>query len=69
MKGYSFSFLKVYTENATSGVSVDVACDKLEDMTGKEVNVKLTFKASEIQAMATVEDWKDGGTASGDVQG
>lgn len=61
--------LKVYTENATNGVPVDVACESSEDMTGKEVNVKLTFKASEIQAIATVEDWKDGGTASGDVQG
>ena len=61
--------LKVYTTNATQGVSVDVACDTPGDMMGKEVNVKLTFKASEIQAIATVTDWADGGTATGDVQG
>ena len=61
--------LKVYTTNATQGVSVDVACDTPGDMTGKEVDVKLTFKASEIQAIATVTDWADGGTATGDVQG
>ena len=35
---------------------------------GQAFAVTLTFKATQIEAKATVTDWVNGGTASGDIQ-
>lgn len=67
--GTSDYTLKVYTANMTSGVDVPINCDTTGDTTGKEITVTLTFKTTQITAKATVKDWENGGTATGDVQG
>lgn len=67
--GTSDYTLKVYTENMTAGVDVPINCSTTGDTAGKEIAVTLTFKSTQITAEATVQDWENGGTASGDVQG
>lgn len=67
--GTSDYTLKVYTENMTAGVDVPINCSNTGDTAGKEIAVTLTFKSTQITAEATVQEWVDGGTATGDVQG
>ena len=67
-QGTSDYTLKVYTENMTGGVEVPINCDTTGDTTGKEITVTLTFKTTQITAKATVKDWENGGTASGNVE-
>ena len=66
--------LKIMTETKPEGIEVPLDFVKDEApvtglTTGKEFTITLTFKSTVIQALATVQDWVDGGTASGDVQG
>jgi len=67
--------LVVKTENHTAEYPVDVTLKQTGDTNvftdstrGYAFNVKLTFKASEIKALATVTAWKDGGNTGVDIE-
>ncbi len=69
--------LAVKTEHSgTTPVTVPVnlkttgssSADYTASTQGKKFVVLLTFKATEIKASATVEDWKEDGGSSEDIQ-
>lgn len=62
--------LQVTAGDVVRTVDIDVD-DELEatSTAGYYIDVELTFKGTAITAKATVKDWVDGGTATGEVQG
>lgn len=69
--------LKIKTQRGMEPVQeneVTVGLQKTEggafegDTQGKSFEITLTFKATEIQAKATVAAWEEGGSASADIQ-
>lgn len=69
--------LKIKTQRGMEAVQeneVTVGLQKTEggafegDTQGKSFEITLTFKATEIQAKATVAAWEEGGSASADIQ-
>ena len=69
-----FTLLVKATQGATEGVTVPVNLKGTDtnafsgDTQGKAFEVTLTFKATEIQAKATVAAWETGGTASEEIK-
>lgn len=61
-------FLKVYTEKYTTGFDVKVDLNDATNTLGKYCIVTLIFKASKIEAMATVTDWVAGGTGDSTIE-
>ena len=62
--------LQVTAGDVVRTVDIDVD-DELDvaSTAGYYIDVELTFKGTAITAKATVKDWVDGGTATGEVQG
>lgn len=60
--------LLVKTANQADGIVVPLSLSTAGDTQGKYCEVTLTFKATEINAKATIANWTAGGTASGSLQ-
>lgn len=66
-----FTF-KVYTEKYTAGYEVPIGITlpvgPYTNTAGLSYDITLTFKATEIKALATVTDWVPGGEAGGTIE-
>lgn len=60
--------LLVKTVNNPSGITVPLSLSVTGDTQGKYCEITLTFKATEINAKATIANWTSGGNASGSLQ-
>lgn len=56
------------TNAVTIGLQQTAGGNFTGDTQGKSFEITLTFKATEIQAQATVAEWEDGGSANADIQ-
>lgn len=60
--------LLVTTANNPTGVPVSLKLSTVGDTQGQYCVVTLSFKATQIQATATITPWAVGGTAGGEIQ-